>query len=179
MVENNLRKELNVVNVVTTADLMQKIDIGSFNRYQFLHSDLDLYRCGYVKDDVMVGRVTVFASGKMISVGTKSPHQSSTELKKAVKIMKGYDLIKPKNIKPQVRNIVANTDFGKSINIERLARTIPKSLYEPEQFPGLIHRIQGSVVALIFASGKANIVGAKSYDEVNSAYFELDKKIQF
>ena len=177
MIKNNLRKELKIVNVVTTADLLQKIDIGSFNKYQFLHSNLDLYRCGYVKDDVMIGRVTVFGNGKMISVGTKSPHQSSIELKKAVKIMKNHHLIKPKNIKPQVRNIVANTDFRKNINIERLARTIPKSLYEPEQFPGLIHRIQGSVVALIFASGKAVIVGAKSYDEVNSAYFELNKKI--
>lgn len=179
MNENNLRKELKIVNVVTTADLLQEIDIGSFNKYQFLHSNLELYQCGYVKDDTMIGRVTVFRNGKMISVGTKSPYQSSTELRKAVKTMKKYNLIKSKKIKPNVRNIVAHIDFGNKINIEKMARTLSRSLYEPEQFPGLIHRLQGSVVALIFASGKVNIVGSKSYEEVNSAYFELNKKIQF
>jgi len=37
-----------------------------------LSSNLDLYRCGYVKDDTMVARITVFGNGKLISVGTKS-----------------------------------------------------------------------------------------------------------
>ena len=178
MDENKLRKEIKVVNVVTTADLLQKINIASFNKYQFLHSNLDLYRCGYVKDNVMIGRVTVFASGKMISVGTKSPHRSFLELKKAVRIMKKYGLVTQKKIDPQVRNLVAKTDFRKSINIEKMARTIPKSMYEPEQFPGLIHRVQGSVVALIFVSGKIIIVGAKSYNELNSAHFEIFKKME-
>ena len=50
---------------------------------------------------------------------------------------------------------------------------MPKSLYEPEVFAGLIHRIQGSCVSLIFASGKVVIVGGKSNEEINSAYFYL------
>ena len=45
-----LRKELKIVNVVCTADLKQQVDIASFNEYEHLHSDLDLYRCGYVKE---------------------------------------------------------------------------------------------------------------------------------
>ena len=173
----NLRKEIKIVNVVTTADLLQKINITLFNNYQYLHTDLDLYKCGYVKDNIMIGRVTVFQSGKLISVGTKSANQSFLELKKAIRIMKKYGLVTPKKINPQVRNIVAKTDFKKSINIEKLAKTIHRSLYEPEQFSGLIHRIQGSLVALIFASGKVVIVGAKSYNELNTAYFEISKKL--
>lgn len=178
MKQISLRKELKVVNVVTTADLLQKIDIASFNKYEFLHVDLDLYRCGYVKDDTMIGRVSVFESGKLISVGTKSTDQSSIELKKAVKIMIKYNLVKPCKIQPQVRNIVANTDFKKLINIERLALVIPKTSYEPEQFPGLIHRVTNNTVVLIFASGKMNLVGAKSYEELNSAYFEINNKMK-
>jgi transcription initiation factor TFIID TATA-box-binding protein len=163
------------VNTVTTADLEQKVDIDSFNDYEHLESNLSLYLCGYVKDSKMVGRVTIFASGKMISVGTKSPDQSFKELRKAVKILKVHNLIKPKRITPQVRNIVANTDFKKVIDIETLARSIPRSLYEPDTFAGLIHRIQGSVVALIFSSGKVVIVGSKSLQEINSAYFHLQQ----
>ena len=170
---NELRSEIKIVNTVTTANLEQKVDIESFNKYEHLHSDLSRYLCGYVKDDKMIGRVTIFANGKMISVGTKSPEQSFKELRKAVKILNGYGLIKSCGLSPQVRNLVANTDFKKILDIEKLARTLPKSMYEPEIFAGLIHRIQGSVVALIFNSGKVIVAGSKTIEEINSVYFHL------
>ena len=50
-------------------------------------------------------------------------------------------------------------------------------MYEPEQFPGLIYRIQHSCVALLFASGKGVIVGAKSIEETNSAFFEIKTRV--
>ena len=71
--ETKLRSEIKIQNTVCTADLKQEINIASFNKYRYLSSNLELYRCGYVKDDFMTGRVTVFRSGKLISVGTKSP----------------------------------------------------------------------------------------------------------
>ncbi len=165
--------ELKIQNTVTTADLKQEIDIASFNKYKHLSSNLELYRCGYVKDDVMVGRVTVFRTGKMISVGTKGPAQSRRELNKAFKILQKYKLARPVKITSQVRNIVSRFDMNKKLPIETLARTMPKSLYEPEQFPGLIYRIQDSCVALLFASGKGVIVGAKSIEETNAAFFDV------
>ena len=78
-----LRKELKICNIVSTADLQQKVDLKFFNKYPSLSADLDLYNCGYVKDDLMTGRVSIFATGKMISVGTKTIDQSKHELKKA------------------------------------------------------------------------------------------------
>jgi transcription initiation factor TFIID TATA-box-binding protein len=46
-------------------------------------------------------------------------------------------------------------------------------MYEPEQFPGLIHRIMTGGVALIFSSGKVVVVGRKTHEELNMAYFDL------
>ena len=172
-----LRSEIKIQNTVCTADLKQEINIASFNKYDHLSSNLELYRCGYVKDDIMTGRVTVFRTGKLISVGTKSPDQAKKELNKACKILQKYNLVKPVRIISQVRNIVSRFDMNKKLPIETLARTLPKSIYEPEQFPGLIYRIQDSCVALLFASGKGIIVGAKSIEEINSAYFDIDSKI--
>jgi|APSaa5957512535_1039671.scaffolds.fasta_scaffold20165_3 transcription initiation factor TFIID TATA-box-binding protein len=172
-VVNELRPEIKIANTVSTADLEQKVDIGSFNEYEHLHSDLDLYRCGYVKDNKMVGRVTIFASGKMISVGTKSPDQSFKELRKVIRILKEHGLVKSKRIKPQVQNIVANIDFKQKLDIEKLAKSMPKSMYEPEQFPALVHRIMTGGVALIFSSGKVVIAGCKTFEELNFAYFHL------
>jgi len=177
VLEEKLRKEISIQNVVCTADLKQKVDIASFNEYAYLSSDLDLYRCGYVKDNAMVGRVTVFASGKLISVGTKSPEQAHAELLKAGNILKKYKLIKSFKIEPLVRNIVARFNIGKNIPLERLARTLPRSMYEPEQFPGLIFRIQDSLVSLIFASGKGVLVGAKSINELNQGLYEINRWI--
>jgi len=162
---------------VCTADLKQSIDIASFNEYKHLSSNLELYSCGYVKDDTMTGRVTVFANGKLISVGTKSIEQAISELKKASKILQNYGLSKTKKITPKVRNIVANYVLENPVHIEKLARTLLRSMYEPEQFPGIIFRIQGSVVAIIFASGSVVLVGSKSYEELNSAFFELIQRI--
>ena len=175
---NELRKEIKISNTVSTAELKQKINIEIFNKYDHLHSNLSLYQCGYVKDKKMIGSVTIFRNGKMISTGTKSPDQSFKELRKAMKILKGYGLVKSCKLTPLTRNIVAITDFKKPIHIEKLARTLPKSMYEPEQFPGLIYRIQDSVVALIFSSGKVVIVGSKSIKDINSAYFHLDQYFQ-
>jgi len=172
-----LRKEIKIVNVVCTTDLKQQVDIASFNEYEHLHSDLALYRCGYVKDDAMVGRVTVFGNGKLISVGTKSPWNAGNELKNACQILKKYKLIKSFKVVPNVRNIVANCNFGKPLHIEKLAYSIPGCIYEPEQFPGLIYNMQNSVVCLVFASGKVVIVGSKTIEELNTAYFELEKII--
>ena len=170
--------EIKIQNTVATADLKQEIAIAKFNKFKHLSCNLDLYRCGYVKDNSMVGRVTVFRTGKLISVGTKSPRQAESELKKASKILQSYKLSKPVKIISQVRNIVGRYDLQKKLDIENLARTLPKAMYEPEVFPGLIYPIQNSCTALLFSSGKGVIAGAKSIEEVNSAMFEIKSRIQ-
>lgn len=177
-IKSTLRKEIKIQNTVSTADLKQKIKIELFNKYKYLSSNLELYRCGYVKDNKMVGRVTVFANGKLISVGTKSPEEAEKELRLASKILQKYKLSKSVKIIPQVRNIVAGCELGKKLPIEKLARTLPKCMYEPEQFPGIIYRIHDSCVALLFSSGKGVIVGAKSVEEINSAFFEIIARIK-
>ena len=168
--------EIQITNIVCTADLKQEIDIFSFNEYEHLSSNIELYHCGYVKDNSMIGKVTVFRTGKIISVGASSSEQADKELRKTLKILKKYKLAKSTKITPQVRNIVARFDLKRKLSIEQLARTLPKSLYEPEQFSGLIYRIQNSCVAILFSSGKGILTGAKSIEEMNSAFFEVKNR---
>ena len=54
-------------------------------------------------------------------------------------------------------------------------------MYEPEQFPGVIHRmIDPKTVVLIFASGKIVCAGAKQEEEirrsVNNIHSDLEQK---
>ena len=169
-----LLPEIKIVNTVCTADLKQEIVLTSFNKYEHLSANLDLYACGYVKNKTMIGRVTVFRTGKLISVGTKSIESGFKELEIAVKLLTKYKLIKPYKLEPITQNIVTNVNLERTIDLEKFALILPKVMYEPEQFPGLILRFLGSTVALVFASGKIILTGAKSYEELNTAYFELN-----
>ncbi len=63
--------------------------------------------------------------------------------------------------------MVASINLGGKINLEQAARTLPRSMYEPEQFPGVIHRmLDPKTVILIFASGKLVCTGGKTEEDV-------------
>ena len=70
----------------------------------------------------------------------------------------------------EIQNIVASANIGGKVHLEQAARQLPKSMYEPEQFPGLIHRMADpKTVILLFASGKLVCTGAKKEKEVYRA----------
>jgi transcription initiation factor TFIID TATA-box-binding protein len=65
--------------------------------------------------------------------------------------------------KIKVENVVASTDIKKIISLDKLLGVLEASEYEPEQFPGLVFRLdEPKVATLIFRSGKIICVGARS-----------------
>lgn len=157
-----------ITNVVATAELDQRIDATKFNHYTWGIYDLELYsgRCGYIKDETMGGRVTVFLSGKMISTGAKSIRNARKQLARAMELMVKAKLAKPIKLRPIIRNIVALIDLKHILDINSLSVRLPKSIFEPDQFPGLIHKTSIGPTLLIFSSGKVVVAGAKSENEV-------------
>jgi len=80
-----------------------------------------------------------------------------------------------------IQNMVASVDLGGKIHLEEAARKLQKSMYEPEQFPGLIHRMADpKTVFLVFSSGKLVCTGAKKesdvYRAVNNLHVTLEEK---
>ncbi len=82
-----------------------------------------------------------------------------------------------------IENVVASAsiDLGARIHLEQAARNLPRSMYEPEQFPGVIHRmVDPKTVILIFASGKLVCTGGKTekevYRSVNNLHSMLEEK---
>jgi transcription initiation factor TFIID TATA-box-binding protein len=52
-------------------------------------------------------------------------------------------------------------------------------MYEPEQFPGLIHRmLDPKTVILIFASGKLVCVGAKLEKEIHRSVHQIHSLLE-
>ena len=104
----------------------------------------------------------------MVCTGAKSEDQVIKAVKNVVqKLKKGGIPIEHEPI-IEIQNIVASASLGGKIHLE-LGSTRPSSrqMYEPEQFPGLIHRmLDPKTVILLFASGKLVCTGAKKESEV-------------
>ncbi|MDC4217349.1 MAG: TATA box-binding protein, partial [Candidatus Nitrosopumilus limneticus] len=78
-----------------------------------------------------------------------------------------------------IQNIVSSINLGGKVNLEQAARTLPRSMYEPEQFPGLIHRmLDPKTVILIFASGKLVCVGAKLETEIHRSVHQIHSLLE-
>ncbi len=180
VVENKLPKNIQISNVVTTADLKQKFDIEKLNDFPWGIYDQVSYNgiCGYVKTPEMKGRVTIFTSGKMISIGSNTIKDSIDKLNQTKFYLLQEKLIEGIILEPVVRNIIATITFDKVLNLKKLVKKIPNSIYEPEIFTGLRYKIREGLSALIFASGKVVIAGGKSLEDITFAYSKVKKYIE-
>lgn len=112
-----------------------------------------------------------FRSGKIVCTGARSVALSRWALIQFVKIIRSIGF--PVSMRGyEVQNMVANTSIGKQIDLRRMAATHTLNCnYEPEQFPGLVFRVQGSrQVCLLFESGQIVITGAKKHVHVMRAF---------
>ncbi|MCD6444249.1 TATA-box-binding protein [Candidatus Bathyarchaeota archaeon] len=121
----------------------------------------------------------IFNSGKMVCTGAKSEELAKRAVRKVIRELKrgGIVIIGKPEIK--IQNIVASANMGGRIDLERAVFTLGKTMYEPEQFPGLIYRMDDpKVVILLFASGKLVCTGAKKEEEVKRAVYKLQKRLE-
>jgi TATA-box binding protein (TBP) (component of TFIID and TFIIIB) len=160
-----------IQNVITTADLGQRVDITLFTNYFWGVYDQAFNggKCGYVKDDNFVGRVSIFLSGKMISLGGKSVQQSIAQLVRTMDILAENKFIKLTILKPNVRNIVATVDLGFSLDLDAISSFTQEITYEPSQFQRGVWRTVDGPVCLLYSSGKVVIVGSKSELQLSKA----------
>ena len=125
----------------------------------------------------MKGRVTVFATDKMISVGSDSIEDSINKLNQAKFYLLKEKLVKNVELEPAVRNIVSTMNYVEPLNLKRLAKNMPNSVYEPEFFAGLRFKIKEGLTALIFSSGKIVIAGGRSVEEIKHATISIKKTL--
>jgi TATA-box binding protein (TBP) (component of TFIID and TFIIIB) len=89
-----------IVNVVATASIGQELDFYELRKHKEIFHDSDVYggRVAYFKTEKMKGRVSLFPSGKMISVGTKSETQALQELELAKDFLSKTALQSPSSL---------------------------------------------------------------------------------
>ncbi len=79
----------------------------------------------------------------------------------------------------KIQNIVATASLGKDVPLTKLAKTIPTTEYNPEQFPGLVLRIKEPKSAvLVFSSGNLVCTGTKSITQVKLVIKQVIKTLR-
>jgi transcription initiation factor TFIID TATA-box-binding protein len=125
--------------------------------------------------------VLLFQSGKAVCTGGKSwKHVDETVRNVSALLRKaGQKVLAHPQV--QVQNIVATADLGSELNLNSVAITfgLDRVEYEPEQFPGLVLRIDDPrVVVLLFGSGKMVCTGARRPRDIERAVAWVTKELQ-
>ena len=173
--------ETKVVNIVASASIGVTLDLQEISE-RFAEAEYDknrfpglIYRMKKPKVAILL-----FTSGKLVCTGAKSIDQT----KEAINII--LDRIRtlfkekhpdeldniPQEVDVEIQNIVATGDLNTVLNLNKAAvyLSFEKVEYEPEQFPGLVYRLdEPKVVALLFGSGKVVCTGAKNTKDINIA----------
>tara|TARA_B110000438_G_scaffold112555_1_gene110455 strand:- start:1577 stop:2137 length:561 start_codon:yes stop_codon:yes gene_type:complete len=173
---------VSIENVVASATVDQKMDLNQITKkFPDVEYHPDQFPGLVFRLKSPKTATLIFTSGKMVCTGAKSEQMSKNAVKIVVeKLRKGGIKVK-KNAIVTIQNIVASINLGGKIHLEQAARKLPRSMYEPEQFPGLIHRmLDPKTVILLFASGKLVCTGAKKeedvYRSVNNLHAVLEEK---
>jgi len=173
---------ISIENVVASASVDQKIDLNEIARtFPNVEYHPDRFPGLVFRLKIPKTATLIFTSGKMVCTGSKSEEMTRKAVKTVVQNLRKGGIKIKKDATVEIQNIVASINLGGKIHLEQAARTLPRSMYEPEQFPGLIHRIiDPKTVILIFSSGKLVCTGAKKesdvYRSVNNLHAVLEEK---
>jgi len=118
----------------------------------------------------------VFGSGKVVLTGAKSIESLSKGLEILGKQLRDLKIDIPKKLTYKIQNIVTSADLATAINLNKIAVgfNLDRIEYEPEQFPGLVYRLENpKVVVLLFGSGKLIITGGKEPEDAKKAVVKI------
>jgi len=123
--------------------------------------------------------VLVFSSGNLVCTGTKSVAQVRQVIEEVIKQLKKVNVnvtIKPKI---KVQNIVASGSIFLQLNLNYLALEMENTEYEPEQFPGLVYKLEDpSATFLLFSNGKLVCTGTKNKAQLDLSMERLLKNVK-
>ncbi|MCG1004812.1 MULTISPECIES: TATA-box-binding protein [Halobacterium] len=172
---------IQIENVVASSDIGQELALEQLAT--------DLPGAEYNPDDFpgVVYRLDepksatlIFHSGKVVCTGANSVDDVHAALEIVFEDLRelGIDVVDDPKI--EVQNIVSSANLGQSLNLNAIAigLGLEQIEYEPEQFPGLVYRLdEPDVVVLLFGSGKLVITGANESEDAQHALAHVKDRL--
>ncbi len=122
--------------------------------------------------------ILILSNGKLICTGGKNKEEIKNAIEKTVKRIKEAGFNIKQNYKIKYENIVASTDLHKTMDLEKISKGLPiqNVTYEPSEFPGVIYKVDDSII-LLFGSGKIVCTGAKKIEDSTKAIDLMKEKL--
>jgi transcription initiation factor TFIID TATA-box-binding protein len=173
---------LSIENVVASTGIGQELDLESVS-LDLMGADYDpeqfpglVYRTQDPKAAALI-----FRSGKIVCTGASSVEDVHASLDIVFDELEALDIEIPANPEIIVQNIVSSGDLGTSLNLNAIAigLGLEHVEYEPEQFPGLVYRLDDhDVVLLLFGSGKVVVTGATEVEQAREALAAVREELE-
>jgi len=173
----NPETSLRIENIVASAKISESLDLpqiaasikdAEYNKKRFPGVVIRM-------QDPKIAAL-VFGSGKVVLTGAKSMESLSKGLEILGNILRDLHIEIVSELTYKVQNIVTSADLGSGINLNKIAVgfNLERIEYEPEQFPGLVYRLDDpKVVVLLFGSGKLIITGGKVTEDARRAVLKI------
>lgn len=176
--------EIRVENIVASASIADHLDLDEVSSaLSESEYDPDTFKGVIlrIRERGLRTSVLLFNSGKIVCTGAKVIE----DIKKTMQYLQ--DKLSSKGIKVKdeidfkVQNMVATSDLGGNLNLASVALTLglERIEYEPEQFPGLVYRMDHpKLVMLFFGSGKIVCTGGTTIEEVNEGVEKVSEELR-
>ncbi|MDD4253778.1 MAG: TATA-box-binding protein [Methanofollis sp.] len=166
-------ESLKIENIVASAKVTDSLDLPVISS-QIPGADYNKKRFPGVVIRMQDPKIAalVFGSGKVVLTGAKSVDSLTRGLEILGGKLRGLGIAIDEHLTYTIQNIVTSADLGKPINLNKIAIgfNLDRIEYEPEQFPGLVYRLEDpKVVVLLFGSGKLIITGGKRPEDARLA----------
>ena len=170
----------NIQNIVATASLEKPIPLVKLARTQpNTEYNPKTFPGLVLRVKEPKSAVLVFSSGNLVCTGTKSVAQVKEVINVVIKQLRKINVnvtIKPKIT---VQNIVASGNINLKLNLNFLALEMENTEYEPEQFPGLVYKLnEPNATFLLFSNGKLVCTGTKNKQQLEDSMAQLLKNVK-
>jgi transcription initiation factor TFIID TATA-box-binding protein len=174
------KPNIHLQNIVASAALNQRISLTKIvEKFPFAEYSPRVFPGLVFRLKKPKTATLIFETGKMVCTGAKSEKEAIQAVNKVTSELRKHGI--PLANKPVVtiQNIVASAELNGEIDLENVVYKLKRVMYEPEQFPGAVFRMDvPKVVFLIFSAGKLVCVGAKKEGDVYEAVDKLQKTLE-
>lgn len=177
---SNQTSTYNVQNIVATTALGKPVPLTKLARTQpNTEYNPDVFPGLILRIKEPKSAVLVFSSGNLVCTGTKSTAQVKKVIDTVIEQLKKINVKITEKPKITVQNIVASGTIHLKLNLNFLALEMENTEYEPEQFPGLVYKLDDpSATFLLFSNGKLVCTGTKNKRQLEDSMTQLTKNVK-
>jgi transcription initiation factor TFIID TATA-box-binding protein len=166
-------KQIEIQNVVASTALSSQLDLrviaDQLDGAEYAPDEFPglIYRLKKPKTAILL-----FHSGKVVCTGGKSQKDVEESIRTISRMVRKTGQKVTSRPVIEIQNIVSTADLESDLDLNAIAVTLglDRVEYEPEQFPGLVYRLEKPrVVILLFGSGKLVLTGARKPSDAQEA----------